>query len=120
MALPLLAGSVMVLSGCVAGMAASAVGMAVQGAQGQPVSNQHLKPDAEKACGAQAAQYGAVQIIDIEQRAANKIKDGGGDGERRQGTALVRVRLRDQDHRLQAAPDRGPPLSAGLAPHGPI
>ena len=63
----------MATSGCVAGMAASAVGMAARSAQGQPASNEHLKPTATAACSAHASQYGAVHIIDVEQRTSSKI-----------------------------------------------
>jgi hypothetical protein len=73
LAVSLLGASALALGGCVAGMAASAVGMAVQGAQGQPASNEHLQPVATKACSAQAAPYGTVHIIDIEQHSPSKI-----------------------------------------------
>jgi len=71
--LSLLLGSVLPLGGCVAGMAASAVGMAVRGAQGQPRSNAHLKPTAENVCSAHASRYGTVHIIDVQQAAPSKI-----------------------------------------------
>jgi hypothetical protein len=61
------------LSGCIAGMAASAVGMAARGAQGRPVSNEMLQPQAREACSAQAAHYGAVHVIDVEQQSTSKI-----------------------------------------------
>ena len=61
------------LGGCVAGIAASAAGMAVRSAQGEPQSNRHLQPSAQAACTAHAAQYGAVHIIDVEQRSTNRI-----------------------------------------------
>ena len=61
------------LGGCVAGMAASAVGMAARSARGEPQSNTHLAPAARQACEAHAAQYGAVKIIDVEQRSTSKI-----------------------------------------------
>lgn len=70
---PLLLLSVLPLGGCAAGIAASAVGMAVRGAQGEPQSNRHLQPVARQLCSAYAAQYGAVHIIDVEQRSAGKI-----------------------------------------------
>ena len=69
----LLAVGALPLGGCVAAMAASAAGMAVQGARGQPQSNEHLQPAARKACEAHAAQYGAVHIIDVEQRSVSRI-----------------------------------------------
>ena len=65
--------SALALGGCVAGMAASAAGMAARGARGEPQSNRHLQPTAASACSAKASQYGAVHIIDIEQRSTNKI-----------------------------------------------
>jgi len=61
------------LGGCAAGLAASAAGMAVRSAKGEPQSNQHLQPAARSACTAHAAQFGTVRIIDVEQRSAGKI-----------------------------------------------
>lgn len=61
------------LSGCVPMMAASAVGMVAQGARGTPVSNEALQPQARDACTKQAAQYGTVDVIDVEQHAVNRI-----------------------------------------------
>ena len=61
------------LTGCVAGMAVSALGMAAQGARGRPVSNEALRPQAREACSAQAAQYGAVHVIDVEQHRIDKL-----------------------------------------------
>jgi hypothetical protein len=71
---PLLAGSV-ALSGCVASVAAGALGAAVRGSQsGKNVyhDDQAVKLAAGTACRSQAAQYGEVAIIDIEQRSATK------------------------------------------------
>jgi len=61
------------LTACVPMMAASAASMAIQGAQGAPVSNQALQPQARDACTRQAAQYGAVNVIDVEQHRVDKI-----------------------------------------------
>jgi hypothetical protein len=61
------------LSGCVPMMAASAVGMVAQGAHGTPVSNETLAPQARDACSRQAAQYGTVAIIDVEQHRVDQI-----------------------------------------------
>jgi len=69
-----LLGSAVPLGGCVAGIATSAVGMAVRGAQGQPQDNGHLAPNARDACSAQAAQHGKVHVIDMQQVSINKIK----------------------------------------------
>ena len=69
----LAAGSALALGGCVAGVASSAVGMAVRSARGEPQSNAGLAPAARDACSAHAAQYGAVHIIDVEQRTPSKL-----------------------------------------------
>jgi hypothetical protein len=69
---PLLAVS-LASGGCVAGLAASAIGAAARSAQGQPQSNAALKPQATQACTAHASQYGTVHIIDVEQRAINRL-----------------------------------------------
>jgi hypothetical protein len=61
------------LSACLPMMAASAVGMAARSAQRSPVSNEALQPQARAACSAQAARYGALHIIDVEQRSIDKI-----------------------------------------------
>ena len=89
-------------SGCVAGMAANAVAMAAAGARGEPQSNQHLQPTAREACTAQAAAYGTVHIIDVEQRSASRMIVWGtvDDGKQRQsfecgfGTAVSYFKLR--------------------------
>jgi hypothetical protein len=72
-AIPLLVLFAPVLGGCVPMMAASAVSMAAQGAQGHPVSNEGLQPSARQACSAEAERYGEIHIIDVEQAAVNKI-----------------------------------------------
>lgn len=69
---PLVAGSLMV-GGCVAGLASSAIGMAVRNARGEPAGNQQLQPTAVEACSARAAQHGAVHIIDVQQSSVSKI-----------------------------------------------
>ena len=65
--------SAVALGGCVAALAMSAADMALRSAQGPVVSNEHLKPQAEAACGARAAPHGVVKVIDVEQRSVNKI-----------------------------------------------
>ena len=72
------------LTGCVPMMAASAVSAVAQGAQGQPVSNEAYQGTARDQCTARAAQYGTVNIIDVEQHSVNKIIVWGTVGE---GTA---------------------------------
>ena len=94
--------SALALGGCVAGMAANAVAMAAAGARGEPASNQHLQPTARDACTAQAAAYGTVHIIDIEQRTASRIIVWGtvDDGKQRRsfecgfGTRITSLKLR--------------------------
>jgi len=61
------------LSGCVPMMALSAANMVARSAQGTPVSNEAFQPQAREACTTQAATYGSVHVIDVEQRAVNKI-----------------------------------------------
>ena len=81
LALAVLAVSPLLLGGCVAGMAASAVGMAVKEAQGDPESNAHLRDVAVEACSAQAAQHGTVHIIDVQQRSVDRLTVWGTAGE---------------------------------------
>lgn len=84
------------LGGCVAGMAAGAIGMAVRGSEGP--SNLHLGPAAEQACSAHAAQFGAVHVIDVEQRTTSRIVVWGtvGEGpERRSFQCGFRTRITD-------------------------
>lgn len=91
------------LGGCVPMMAANAVSMAAQAAEGSPKSNAALQPQALDACSKQAAQYGAIHIIDVEQHAIDKIIVWGtvGDGKQKRsfqcdyGTRITRFKLRD-------------------------
>ena len=103
LAFALLALSPVALGGCVASMAASAVGMAVQEAQGEPKSNAHLRDAAVEACSARAAPHGTVQIIDVEQRSIDRIVVWGtaGEGEAKRsfecafGTEVTGFKLRE-------------------------
>ena len=91
------------LAGCVPMMAMSAASMAVQSAQGAPVSNEALQPQARDACTRQAAQYGTVNVIDVEQHRADKIIVWGtvDDGRKKRsfecgyGTKISGFKLRD-------------------------
>lgn len=69
----LLAAAAPALSGCVPMMAASAAGMAAEAAQGHPATNEVLQPQAREACSAEAAKYGDVHVIDVEQHSASRI-----------------------------------------------
>ncbi len=69
----LLAAAALPLGGCVASLVASAASMAIQSAQPKPQSNAHLMPSAIDACTARAAPYGAVHIIDVEQRSVGRM-----------------------------------------------
>lgn len=90
------------LSGCVAGMAVSALSMAAKSARGRPVSNETLQPQAREACSAQAARYGTVHVIDVEQHRVDRIIVWGtvDDGQRKQsfqcdfGTKITGFTLR--------------------------
>ncbi|WP_300974281.1 hypothetical protein [Sphingomonas sp. LHG3406-1] len=67
--------SALALSGCVASIAAGAIGAAARGSQqGRNVyyNDEAVKLAAATACRAQAAPYGTVAIIDIEQRSPTK------------------------------------------------
>jgi hypothetical protein len=71
--LPLAALSVLPLGGCVAGIAASAVGAAVRSAQKPVDPNLDVAPAGRDACTARAAQEGEVHIIDVEPRGPGKV-----------------------------------------------
>jgi hypothetical protein len=100
--LSLLVGSAPALGGCVAGMAVSAASMAIRSAQGQPQSNAHLKPAARNDCSVYAARFGAVHIIDVQQRSPSKLIVWGtvDDGKERRsfecayGTSITGFKLR--------------------------
>jgi hypothetical protein len=81
LALPLFACSTLALGGCVAGMAAGALGAAVQAGTKKSEIAEDLGPAAEEACRAQAAQHGAVHIIDVQRRDAGRITVWGTAGE---------------------------------------
>lgn len=71
----LLAASV-ALGGCVASVAAGALGAAVRSGQkgdGTFQADEAVKLAAASACRAQAGQYGDVHVIDIEPRSATKV-----------------------------------------------
>jgi hypothetical protein len=98
----LLVGWTPALAGCVPMMAASAVSMVAEGAQGRPVGNEALQPQARQLCSAQAAQYGTVHVIEVEQHRVDKIIVWGtvDDGKQRQsfkcdfGTKITGFTLR--------------------------
>jgi len=91
------------LGGCVAAAAVSAAGLAAQSAQGKPVANAQFQPQARQACSAQAAQYGAVHVIDVQQARIDKIIVWGtvGDGQQKRsfqcnfGTMITGFTLRE-------------------------
>lgn len=91
------------LTGCVPMMAVSAASMVAQGAEGTPVSDAELQPQARDACSRQAAKYGAVSIIDVEQHRLNQIIVWGTVGEGTQkrsfecdyGTKITAFKLRE-------------------------
>ncbi len=77
--------------------------MAAQAVQGRAHSNAHLQPNAKAACSDRAGQYGAVRIIDVEQRSVDTIIVWGtvDDGTQRRSfecgfkTAIASFKLRD-------------------------
>lgn len=60
------------LSGCVAGVAASAVGAAVNASQPRE-TNEDLRQPAIAACTIRAIEHGEVHIIDAEQRRGGRV-----------------------------------------------
>jgi len=72
-ALILLATAAPALVGCIPMMAVSAAGMVAQSAQGPVIGNETLQPQARQACSTQAAKYGAVHVIDVQQYSVSKI-----------------------------------------------
>jgi hypothetical protein len=82
-------GAALALSGCVASVAAGALGAAVRGSQsGKGVyhNDEAVKLAAAAACRTQAAQYGEVTVIDVEQQSATRAMvwgTAGGPGQRR-------------------------------------
>jgi hypothetical protein len=98
----LLASCAPALSGCLPMMAVSAASMAAEGARGKPVGNEGMQPQARDACTAQAARYGTVHVIDVEQHRADQIIVWGtvDDGKQRQsfecdfGTKITGFKLR--------------------------
>ncbi|HEY7006167.1 MAG TPA: hypothetical protein VH392_06740 [Sphingomicrobium sp.] len=91
------------LTACVPMMAASAASMAVQAAQPRPVANEGLRPQARELCTAEAAKYGEVHIIDVEQHRMDKIIVWGtvDDGKQKRsfecdfGTKITAFKLRE-------------------------
>jgi hypothetical protein len=65
----------LLLSGCVYGLAASAVGAAARSAGPDPAyAGEALVLPASEACRAQATTHGAVHIIDIERRSHGSVR----------------------------------------------
>jgi hypothetical protein len=71
--LALLAAAALPLGGCVAAMAAGAVGAAARSAQRPVDPSIDVGPAAGQACTARAAPLGPVHIIDIERRGPGKV-----------------------------------------------
>ncbi len=96
------AGSVAV-AGCLPMMAASAVDTVARASQKAPGGNGELAPQARDACTVQAAQYGTVNIIDVEQHRVNQIIVWGtvDDGKQKRsfecdyGTKITAFKLRE-------------------------
>ena len=65
----------LVLNGCVAGMVASAVGVAAGGGRGrgEPRNVEFMLVAARQACTAHASQYGTVEITGLKQADGNEI-----------------------------------------------
>ena len=65
----------LLLSGCVAGMVAGAVGMAADSGRGsgKPRNNEFMQAAARQTCSAHASQYGTVQVVDVKQVDSEEI-----------------------------------------------
>ncbi|QIL01438.1 hypothetical protein G7078_00625 [Sphingomonas sinipercae] len=61
------------LGGCAVQAALAAAQLAQYAQPAEGPSNAQFKPVATQACTQQAAQYGAVHVIDVEQRRADRI-----------------------------------------------
>ena len=61
------------LGGCAAQALLLATQLANYVPEQQRASNAHLKPVAQQACTARAAQHGTVHVIDVEQRRADRL-----------------------------------------------
>jgi len=62
-----------VLGGCALQAAVLAADLAGDIPRSQGPSNAHLKPAASEACTRQAARYGSVYIVDVQQRYADRL-----------------------------------------------
>ena len=71
--LPLLLAASLALGGCVAGIAAGAVGAVVGAATRPRPIEAELRPAAIAACSARAAQHGEVHIIDPERHPDGRV-----------------------------------------------
>ena len=69
----LMLSATLALTGCVASMAASAIGAAVTASRGRPVSNEGARATAISQCSELAAPYGVVRVIDVEQRSVERM-----------------------------------------------
>lgn len=73
LAICLIVAAMPAVGGCVPMMAVGAAGAVAQGATPRPVSNAAMGPDARTACTQEAARYGTVNVIDVEQHRINQI-----------------------------------------------
>lgn len=72
--LVLLPAAALAVSGCVAGVVASALGAAAGGGRrGEPRNVEFMLVAARQACSAHAAQYGAVEITGLKEADGNEI-----------------------------------------------
>lgn len=113
------------LNGCVAGIAASAVGSTIRATSGEPKSNAHLAEQAVRACSARAAQHGTVHIIDVEQRSVDKLVVWGtaGEGAERRsfecayGMAIDAFKLREIRKKVSSTRNEADELPCNAAPN---
>jgi hypothetical protein len=72
-ALPLILLATPLLGGCAVQAAMIAADIAQDIPRSQGPSNAHLKPQAREACSQQAARYGSVYVVDVEQRYPDRL-----------------------------------------------
>lgn len=106
--LPLLAIVTLALPGCVASIAASAIGAAARSAQSRQQAKQEpLVPQAAvAACTEYATQYGTVGIIDVENRSRALVVWGTVTSDQERQSFECRYSGRIADFKLRQIPNR--------------
>ena len=93
-----------ILGGCVAQAALAGLQLASTLPGPDQQSNAHLKPAAKQACAQRAAQYGALEISNVEQRRADRLVISGSvlDATQRRRAFECHFTTRSVDFKLRA------------------